>query len=833
MKRRRGLAIALLAMFFSGLFLLQSQTLDFEDHQLSRTSELQPNLPKVTISWPRLIGSENPLVGFEKSMLSSGYWKIDDSILLFRELSDSQHQSFYLMATKSPDKFFKSNANPSYGCTQSSCDVVFASDSIIRDVNIQSLGLKISAKGIKRSSYLLDQIGIPKDIPLILSNNPERLAKWESTRFLPATYVWSLTPTRLDGENVGNFVAESSKLAATLSASYPNVSIKYESDRLTLLSKQFSNFMGHTEWFMVYLFLIVLLLLLLEIWVNCNESQHTKKLVRQFGRRTYPFLMKKWLTNSLIAVASSVIASRAISLIVGIRFVEIGGVIACTILGVFTALAIATFEFLLLLDKHRLLAKIFLSTIILLVVEILVGFKILLQVMIFLIVLSLSYYFLHRLIDRFKQWSDRVIWRSTWNLLFATFIVFAFGVGTIFSAYQTLGNARELRVASVDAIVPHDFVLKVGSSLVTPLDLGSLTELESLAPATQALPVLRTESSALTPSGEIPAPLVGIGGMPWQEPDIALPTTSHIEIAHSALPSGLELIIWLKNRYGAHTSMVTQAKTEIPADYQTGSSIVAFEIRETPDHVATREHALGESTGRAFDILNGEFSFSGITVDGLAVTIPDSWALGKVAFSLMDGPAIIRPKTSLNKLNATVSSEFSQASEILNGSSHRIDKLKVDSKFYGLSKPFIAIGYGELQQIMGTTEPGTIDPVEIWISTAEPTLFKKNFTNSKFNKLTIVDRQLVIEKQARSPYFTSLNKLQLFTIALFELMFLATAIYFWRRWKNLVNQKSSELVNFFGERSPSRYIFILPIIVGSVVAIPALLLSRLLTAGAS
>jgi hypothetical protein len=189
-------------MFFSGLFLLQSQTLDFEDHQLSRTSELQPNLPKATISWPRLIGSENPLVGFEKSILSSGYWKIDDSILLFRELSDSQHQSFYLMATKSPDKFFKSNANPSYGCTQSSCDVVFASDSISRDVNIQSLGLKISAKGIKRSSYLLDQIGISKDIPLILSNNPERLAKWESTRFLPATYVWSLTPTRLDGENV-------------------------------------------------------------------------------------------------------------------------------------------------------------------------------------------------------------------------------------------------------------------------------------------------------------------------------------------------------------------------------------------------------------------------------------------------------------------------------------------------------------------------------------------------------------------------------------------------------------------------------------------------------
>ena len=149
------------------------------------------------------------------------------------------------------------------------------------------------SKGIKRSSYLLDQIGISKDIPLILSNNPERLAKWESTRFLPATYVWSLTPTRLDGENVGNFVAESSKLAATLSASYPNVSIKYESDRLTLLSNQFFNFMGHTEWFMVYLFLFVSLLLLLEIWVNRNESQRTKKLVRQFGRRTYPFLMKK------------------------------------------------------------------------------------------------------------------------------------------------------------------------------------------------------------------------------------------------------------------------------------------------------------------------------------------------------------------------------------------------------------------------------------------------------------------------------------------------------------------------------------------------------------
>ena len=474
----------------------------------------------------------------------------------------------------------------------------------------------------------------------------------------------------------------------------------------------------------------------------------------------------------------------------------------------------------------------------LLLIQQLWNFSTLAQISIFLILALSLFYFINRVLDSRlvkRDFQTLALFRSSYRCVASISLLSILFSATLLSSFQYLNRTQEIRKQFLDAKVPYDFTLKIGLSLDRPLDLGSLSEMEALATNTKAISVIRTTATLIDKFGnEKQINLLALGKENlWNEPRIQLPAGRTLKVQTSGIPREIDLIIWLRTESGAHHSLTatgTGIRTaKLPSSIDS-YSVVAFELQENPINAARREHALGESTGRAFDTLNGLGQITSISVDSTSVEIGKEWPINDFSFALIDGPLTLRPEKVEGLSDITFSTGLAEsANEIRINDQISIPIKKVSEDYFaGTEQPYAIIDLADYQAFLSRTDPGSIDPIEVWIQSENPTQFLANFSTSKFQTLKLIDRSELENFQNKSPYWRSWTMLHLTTFFFTIILIFITLLYFSKLLRNDFSKKSFEFVNYFAARAPRMKSLNLTFVICFFSGIPILILSRLL-----
>ena len=471
------------------------------------------------------------------------------------------------------------------------------------------------------------------------------------------------------------------------------------------------------------------------------------------------------------------------------------------------------------------------------VVAALWGFASLMQILIFGSLFAAALYLLNKYLDNYFKVNDLStlsLYRSSLKSLLSMAVIIGLLASVLISSSQYLSRIQDNRMMIINQITPFDITLKIGPSLMRPLDIGSLDEIEKLAPGITTYPVIRDSAELITPSGDKKRlQLVAVGGKDvWQEEGLSLPRGEKISIKTFGIAPEIDLIIWIRSAAGAHFSIPTTGSTLRTAALPNGDGlkIVAFKLGENPLNAARRAHALGESTGRAFDILAGDGQIQSITVDNQVIEIGSNWPIKNFKYALLDGPITIRPAIPPAPIRVLYSPDI-KADDLKLKIKDQIVKQEInkDKTLYQVADaPFVQVELADYQAFVAQSEPYATDPLEIWIKSDNPKLLKEAFIASKFNQLKILDRADLIKAQQSSAYWQSWQRIFFLTLLFISsLIFLALLILFidWRRDKK---RKSFEMQRYFSSSAPSGKPLLITICFGLITGPILLLLSRVL-----
>ena len=194
---------------------------------------------------------------------------------------------------------------------------------------------------------------------------------------------------------------------------------------------------------------------------------------------------------------------------------------------------------------------------------------------------------------------------------------------TAILAMLSLGYSSGLSqqvIAQAQNQVPLDLSLKTGSTLIRPLDLASVKDYAGLQVGSSAYPVLRTGTSIRgTSSTSDTLSQIGLpsAALALADPALsafsktsafdgtqlpagfALGSTRSVSVTLSGIPPEIDLLGWFRTPRGTHISatFAGQADTrtlQLSGVVPTGSSLVAFEFRESSNYLSRRLHAIGE-----------------------------------------------------------------------------------------------------------------------------------------------------------------------------------------------------------------------------------------------
>ena len=471
------------------------------------------------------------------------------------------------------------------------------------------------------------------------------------------------------------------------------------------------------------------------------------------------------------------------------------------------------------------------------VVAALWSFASLLQILIFGSLFAVVLYLLNKYLDNYFKANDLStlsLYRSSLKSLLSIAVIVGLLISALISSLQYLSRIQDHRMMMINQITPFDITLKIGPSLKRPLDIGSLDEIALLAPALTTYPVIRDSAELITPSGDKKRlQLVAVGAkVAWQEEGLTLPKGEKISIKTSGIASEIDLIIWIRSSTGAHFSIPTAGSTlrTAPLPKGDGLKIVAFKLSENPLNAARRAHALGESTGRAFDILAGDGQIQSITVDKQVVEIGSNWPIKNFKYALLDGPITIRPAISPAPIRVLYSPDI-KADDLKLKIKDQIVKQEInkDKTLYQVADaPFVQVELADYQALVAQSEPYATDPLEIWIKSDNPQILKEALLASKFNQLKILDRAELIKAQQSSAYWQSWQKIFFLTLLFISaLIFLALLILF-MGWSRDKKRKHFEMQRYFSSPAPSVKPLQVVALFGLLAAPIILLLSRVL-----
>ncbi len=370
------------------------------------------------------------------------------------------------------------------------------------------------------------------------------------------------------------------------------------------------------------------------------------------------------------------------------------------------------------------------------------------------------------------------------------------------------GISRDVTAKSRDE-VPLDISLKIGSDLTRPLDLGSAEAYEKLVTNSQAYPILRSgtgvrnESSVSDTLSLIGIPPAALHSMPDDslrklstvisptqpsvEQGLNVGATSKIVVTLRNIPKEADLLGWFRTPNGTHMSAsfvgheaartLTLAR-QVPA----GSSLIAFELRETSDYLSRRLHAMGEGSF-SVPMLKGIGSISIVSFDGHIQTLPNrDWHQVNFPYEFNGGGLYIRPMAKedipqviVDPVTAALATDGTLT---FTGSGSDFFQVRIGAiakTFPSAGDRFAIMDLGQLQNEIGKSDLGATDPIELWVSTSNPNQYLTRLADSPYRDLIAVSRQNVARELRADPVNVGLSGA--YRVAIFYALLLAIFMF--------------------------------------------------------
>jgi hypothetical protein len=321
--------------------------------------------------------------------------------------------------------------------------------------------------------------------------------------------------------------------------------------------------------------------------------------------------------------------------------------------------------------------------------------------------------------------------------------------------------------------VPLDISLVTGSNLVRPLDLASSTEYSHLQPGSAIYPVLRTgtsirgESSAADslaligiPAGALASVTPSLGTFAHShsfnstppEGGIAVGGAQEITAFTSGIPKEVDLLGWFRTPRGTHISENFTGSGDIRTLHVTsslpiGSSLVAFELRESSNYLSRRLHANGEGD-YSIPQLKGVGSIAGISLDGAKTQFNDRvWGSREFPY-LFDGQSLYLAPRRERSIPTVVTDPIT-ASRAVHGnltllaSGNTYMQVRVGHVlkiFPSAGERFVVMELGAMQEEIAQSNVGAIDPIELWVKSPRPETFLARLSASPLKTVAVKSR---------------------------------------------------------------------------------------------
>ena len=361
--------------------------------------------------------------------------------------------------------------------------------------------------------------------------------------------------------------------------------------------------------------------------------------------------------------------------------------------------------------------------------------------------------------------------------------------------------------------VPLDVSIKTGPALIRPLDIGGTQDYEKLLPGSKAYPILRTGtavrnqssvSDTLSLIGIPPAAMKAMPGTslgnlssiltptnPTEEVSINIGATKEIVVTLARIPKEVDLFAWFRTPHGTHLSALFSGHEDVRTlsigeQIPAGSSLVAFEFRETSDYLSRRLHAMGEGSF-AVPMLKGTGSIVSVSLDGRVQSLPEKiWGLKNFSYAFNGEGLYIRPAVKLAiprvVVDPTTASLATNGLLTLTGEGENYFQVQVGAvskSFPSAGDRFVVMDLEQLQNEIAQSNLGAIDPIELWISTPHSDVYLRSLKTSPFQGLVVQSRN-ELEKELRSdPTNVGLNgsyKVSLFFALLIAVFMYASAL---------------------------------------------------------
>ncbi len=361
--------------------------------------------------------------------------------------------------------------------------------------------------------------------------------------------------------------------------------------------------------------------------------------------------------------------------------------------------------------------------------------------------------------------------------------------------------------------VPLDVSLRTGPALIRPLDLGGTRDYEKLLSGTTVFPILRSGtgirnqnvvSDTLSLLGIPPEALKLMSdeslrklsaaltpGKPISEVGVDIGIARKLEVQLSNIPKQVDLLAWFRTPNGPHVSVMLSSTGDsrvltFPQQIPSHSLLVAFEFRESSDYLSRRLHAIGEGSF-AVPMLKGIGSISSVLLDGKVQNLPNNlWGLQTFPYAFNGGSLYIRSQSAIGIPSVIVdpvtASLASNGLLTLTGAGQSYFQVRIGAvapSFPSAGDRFVIMNLEQLQSEFSQSDLGSIDPIELWVSTPNSDTYVKNLESSTLQGLLIQSRSS-LERELRSdPTNVGLNgsyRLALLFSLLLAIFMYATAL---------------------------------------------------------
>ena len=362
-------------------------------------------------------------------------------------------------------------------------------------------------------------------------------------------------------------------------------------------------------------------------------------------------------------------------------------------------------------------------------------------------------------------------------------------------------------ISSAHDLVPLDVALKTGSNLVKPLDLAGVDGYSKLLAESSAYGVLRTGTSlrgqgavsdslsmiglppaavsSLVPSAERVTKSIAFAGAS-NKYGLRIRNTKSITVELAGIPPEIDASAWFINSHGEHQNLTFTGsentrtlalKNQLSAD----STLVAFDFAESSNYLSRRLHANGEGDYSVPQI-KGIGSITSVKFDGVAQSLPaDIWGNENFAYDF-DGQSIyIQPKRTAGIPSVIVDpATAALASDgvlTLSGAKNTYFQVKVGkvvSHFPSAGDRFVIMSLNQMQSELGIADLGSIDPIEVWVSTPDSGAYVKRLQGAGFGGLVIQSSKALESEFRANPNDQGI--LSAYKIALLFALFVALLV---------------------------------------------------------